>query len=135
MQRVREVLSNTFSQQHRQSRSRQGASRFAAEPDPQHLSQPNNANAAAADQECQGTCPAAYETQQLNLTRALPRPAQRSPKTSCTATSAMHPFRRSHHTVTTDDASSWTSCSVMSMADQVRHLIGARSGGHPAPTP
>ena len=66
------MLSNTFLQQHWQSRSRQGASRFAADPDPQHLSRPGSADAAAADQECQGTCPAAYDAQQLNLTRALP---------------------------------------------------------------
>ena len=70
-QRVREVLSSTFSQPYWQTRGRQGASRFAAEPDPQHVLRAQEAaTASAVAQECAGTCPAAYDQEQHNLTRA-----------------------------------------------------------------
>ena len=67
---MRQVLSNAFTQQYRQSRGRQGASRFAAELDSQHVPQASEAATTAVPQECDGTCPAAYDTDQLNLTRA-----------------------------------------------------------------
>jgi hypothetical protein len=76
---MREALSNTFSQQYWQSRGRQGASRFAAEPDPQHMPPATEPAMTAVPQQCEGTCPASYDTEQLNLTRAqLPNPGNNS---------------------------------------------------------
>ena len=67
---MREALSNTFSQQYWQSRGRQGTSRFAAEPDTQHLPRASEAATPVVAQQCEGICPAAYDKEQLNLTRA-----------------------------------------------------------------